>query len=194
MLIEAAGCPYSLIGKAKANCGPLYDDFETAGGWKVDPLGTDTAKAGVWRRSNPATTSRQKGTTTSGREALVTGPKAGTKASSHDVDGGVTTVRSAPVVLPATVGSLTFRFYLAHSANATSADWFRAYVEAEDGTRTLVKQERGAANIDRPAWRSASIPMTPWAGQTVRIVFAAADLGNASLIEAAVDDVRITRP
>ena len=28
-LIEAAGCPYALIGKADANCGPLYDDFET---------------------------------------------------------------------------------------------------------------------------------------------------------------------
>jgi hypothetical protein len=36
--------------------------------------------------------------------------------------------------------------------------------------------------------------MSRWAGQTVRIVFAAADLGHASTIEAAVDDVRITRP
>ena len=31
-------------------------------------------------------------------------------------------------------------------------------------------------------------------GQTVRIVFAAADLGSPSTIEAAVDDVRIIRP
>jgi hypothetical protein len=36
--------------------------------------------------------------------------------------------------------------------------------------------------------------MTPWAGETVRIVFAAADRGRASTIEAAVDDVRIRRP
>jgi hypothetical protein len=36
--------------------------------------------------------------------------------------------------------------------------------------------------------------MTPWAGQTVRIVFAAADRGGASTVEAAVDDVRISRP
>ena len=35
--------------------------------------------------------------------------------------------------------------------------------------------------------------MTPWAGQTVRIVFAAQDRGTASTVEAAVDDVRITR-
>ena len=36
--------------------------------------------------------------------------------------------------------------------------------------------------------------MTPWAGETVRIVFVAADRGHASTIEAAVDDVRIKRP
>ena len=130
----------------------------------------------------------------SGSEALVTGTKAGSTASSYDVDGGVTTVRSAPVALPATVGRLTFRYYLAHSSNATSLDYFRAYVERADGSRTLVLQERGAANTDRPSWASASISMTPWAGQTVRIVFAAADRGRASTIEAAVDDVRIRRP
>jgi len=38
------------------------------------------------------------------------------------------------------------------------------------------------------------VPMTPWAGQTVRIVFLAADRGPSSTVEAAVDDVRVTRP
>ena len=71
---------------------------------------------------------------------------------------------------------------------------FRAYVEAADGTRTLVREERGAANTDTPAWTLATVPMTPWAGQTVRIVFLAQDRGTASTVEAAVDDVRITRP
>jgi hypothetical protein len=36
--------------------------------------------------------------------------------------------------------------------------------------------------------------MDPFAGQSIRIVLGAADLGAPSLIEAAVDDVRITRP
>jgi hypothetical protein len=36
--------------------------------------------------------------------------------------------------------------------------------------------------------------MARWAGQTIRIVFSAQDRGTASTIEAAVDDVRITRP
>ena len=59
---------------------------------------------------------------------------------------------------------------------------------------TLVRQEVGAANTDLPTWKTATISMTPWAGQTIRIVFAAADRGRASTVEAAVDDVRISRP
>jgi carboxypeptidase T len=194
MLIEAAGCRYALIGKAATDCGPLYDTFQTYAGWVANPLGTDTARAGAWQRANPAATTRQAGTVPSGSIALVTGPKAGATAHSYDVDGGLTTIRSAPVTLPASVGSLTFRYYFAHSSNASSADYFRAYVEDASGHRTLVHQERGAARTDLPAWSTVSVPMTPWAGQTVRIVFAAADLGAPSTIEAAVDDVRITRP
>ena len=193
-LIEAAGCPYAVIGKATQDCGPLYDTFQTYGGWIANPLGTDTATGGRWQRANPATTSRQAGTTPSGSIALVTGAKAGATSHSNDVDGGVTTIRSRSIALPATTGSLTFRYYLAHSSNSSSADYFRAYVEDATGHRTLVKQELGAANTDLPKWSTASISMAPWAGQTVRIVFAAADRGRESTVEAAVDDVRITRP
>jgi len=194
MLIEAAGCPYAVNGRAKTHCGALYDDFETYGGWIANPLGKDTAKAGGWQRANPSPTKRQAGWVPSGSRALVTGAKAGSTSYAYDIDGGVTTIRSAPVTLPASVGPLTFRYYLAHSSNSSSADYFRAYVEDANGVRTLVRQELGAANTDLPAWATATIPMTVWAGQTVRIVFAAADLGAPSTVEAAVDDVRITRP
>jgi murein tripeptide amidase MpaA len=194
MLIEAAGCPYAVIGKATQDCGPLYDTFQTWAGWTTNPFGADTAKAGAWARSNPAATSRQAGTTPSGSIDLVTGAKAGSTAHSYDVDGGATTIRSRPIALPATTGSLTFRYYLAHSSNSSSADYFRAYVEDATGKRTMVKQEVGSARTDLPTWSTASVSMARWAGQTIRIVFAAADLGRASTVEAAVDDVRITRP
>ena len=193
-LIKRAGCPYAAIGKAKTHCGAFFDDLEIARGWARDPYGTDSATGGRWERGNPAATRYQLTMTTSGRMALVTGAAAGAKPGSNDVDGGVTTIRSARIALPAKVGSLTFRYYLAHNATSTGKDYFRAFVEDESGTRTLVKQELGAANVDKPAWASVSVPMAPWAGQTVRIVFRAADRGPASLVEAAVDDVRITRP
>jgi carboxypeptidase T len=193
-LIEQAGCLYGVIGKAVTNCGPLYDDFEVFRGWKADPLGTDTVTDGAWERGNPSATRWQAGTVPSGSRALVTGAAAGSSESANDLDGGPTTVRSPAIKLPATVGRLTFRYYFAHNAQSSSADAFRAFVEAEDGTRTQVRQELGAANNDGPSWTTVSVSMTPWAGQTVRIVFLAQDKGAASRVEAAVDDVRITRP
>jgi hypothetical protein len=193
-LMEQAGCLYGIIGKTTTHCGAFFDDFEISRGWRTDPLGTDTATDGTWERTDPAATIRQAGTVPSGSKALVTGAAAGSSASANDLDNGFTTVRSPAIELPAAVGKLTFRYYFAHSSNSSSADAFRAYVEAADGTRTLVREELGAANTDLPAWTTISVAMTPWAGQTVRIVFAAQDRGVASTVEAAVDDVRITRP
>ena len=81
MLIEAAGCPYAVIGKARTNCGPLYDDFET-----VRRLDRRTRSAPTRRRPAPGSgptrppTARQAGTVTSGSRALVTGATAGGRA------------------------------------------------------------------------------------------------------------------
>ncbi len=197
-LVKMATCPYAAIGHERPDCGPLYDDFERYAGWRTNPDGTDTATSGPWQRGNPSSTSyrgaKQLGTTVSGSRALVTGTSAGSSAAANDLDGGISTVRSAAVKLPAVPGRLTFRYYLAHSAASSSADWLRAWVEAEDGTRTLVLEERGSATDDDAAWASASIPMTRWGGQTVRIVFGAADGGGGNIVEAAVDDVRIRQP
>ncbi len=193
-LIDVAGCVYAPIAKVQADCGPFYDDLEISRGWQVNPLGDDTATAGRWQRADPAPTNYQSGTAVSGRSVLVTGASAGYTSSANDVDGGRTSVRSAAIALPTTVGKLTFRYYLAHGANASSADSFQVFIEQADGTRTLVRAETGAPNIDRPAWASASIALTRWAGQTIRIVFVATDGGPDSLVEAAVDDVRVTRP
>lgn len=192
-LIERAWCRYAVIGKSAQNCGPLFDDFEITAPWVTNPLGTDTATGGAWQRSDPAATTRQSGSVVSGSRALVTGGAAGTTANSYDVD-GITSVRGPLVQLGATTGSLTFQYYFAHASNSSSADYFRAYVEREDGSRTLVRQELGAANDDKPIWSSVMVSMAPWAGEKVRIVFEAADRSTASTVEAAVDDVRITRP
>lgn len=192
-LIEHSGCRWAVIGKTKANCGPAFDDFESSTPWARNPLGTDTATSGRWERANPAATRKQAGTVPSGSLALVTGRLAGASVNSYDVD-GITSIRGPLVQLGDTTGSLTFRYYFAHASNSSSADYFRAYVEREDGSRTLVRQEVGAANEDGPYWTTISVPMAPWVGEKVRIVFVAADVSRASTVEAAVDDVRITRP
>jgi hypothetical protein len=198
-LFEQADCPYRSSGKGNARCGAFDDDFETGRGWTLNPLGTDTATVGRWARTNPAGTAsaggpKQLNTTTSGAYALVTGGAAGSSASANDLDGGRTTIQSRPITLPARTGQhLTFRYYLAHASNATTADELRVSLVGDDGTATTVLLERAAGNDDDAAWASASILLDPWAGTTVRIRIQASDAGTGSLVEAAVDDVRVTR-
>jgi hypothetical protein len=173
------------------------DNFETAMGWTSNPSGTDTATLGQWERGDPEATSSgvalQLGTTTSGVNDLVTARLAGASAGVNDVDGGVTSVQSPLISLPST-GTLTlsFQYYLAHLNNATSADYFRAYVVVGT-TATQVFQSLGAASNRAGAWTPASASLAAFAGQTIRIRFEAADAATGSLIEAGVDDVKITQ-
>ncbi len=195
--LRMAACPYDVIGRGDANCGPFFDDMEGRKGWTIDPDGTDTAASGSWQRAVPAATfssgPKQLATATSGSRVWVTGAASGGAASANDLD-GTTTIRSAAIPLPQEPGPLSFRYYFAHAASASADDWLRVWVEAPDGTRTLVREELGAPNDDDGAWTSARVPLAAWAGQTIRIVIGAADSGSASLIEAAIDDVRVERP
>ena len=173
------------------------DDFETDRGWVRNLSGTDTATLGLWERGDPeATTSsgaKQLGTTTSGVNDLVTGRLAGTAAGANDVDGGVTTIHSPQITLPATGSlTLTFQYYLAHGSNSSSADFFRVYVVA-GAASTQVFQSLGAASNRNGAWTPVSLNLTAFAGQTIRLRVEAADASGASLVEAAVDDVKITQ-
>jgi hypothetical protein len=174
----------------------FVDDFETNKGWVVNPNGTDTAATGQWERGDPqATTSngaKQLGTTTSGVNDLVTARLAGASAGANDVDGGVTSIRSPEIVLPASgTLTLTFNQYLAHGSNATSADFLR--VSIVGATTTVVFQRLASATDVDGAWAAASANLTAFAGQTVRILIETADAGTASLVEAGIDDVRISQ-
>ena len=172
------------------------DTFETALGWTTNPGGTDTATTGQWERGDPATTTssgtKQLGTTVSGVNDLSTGRLAGTSAGDFDVDGGVTSIRSPAITLPAS-GTLTlsFSYYLAHGSNATSADFLR--VSVVGSSTSVVFQRLGAAADVDGAWATANASLNAFAGQTVRILIEAADASTASLVEAGIDDVRITQ-
>ena len=173
------------------------DDFETDKGWTRNPNATDTATSGLWERGDPqATTSGattlQVGTTPSGVNALVTARLAGASVGANDVDGGITSIQSPAITLPAT-GTLTlsFSFYFAHLNNASSGDFFR--VKIVGSSTTTVFQELGAATTDAGAYTTQSLSLNSFAGQTIRILIETADNAVGSLIEAGVDDVRITQ-
>ncbi|MEU9833544.1 M28 family peptidase [Streptosporangium sp. NPDC048047] len=172
------------------------DTFETATGWTANPSGTDTATSGQWERGDPEATAssgaKQLGTTVSGTNDLVTGRLAGASAGDHDLDGGTTTVQSPPITLPSGGPlKLGFSWYLAHGSNSSSADYLR--VKVVGSTTTQVFQQLGAAANRNGAWAAAEADVSAYAGQTVRILVEAADASTASLVEAGIDDVKITR-
>jgi subtilisin family serine protease len=174
----------------------FFDNFETSLGWTTNPNGTDTATTGQWARANPEDTNssgpKQLGTTVSGVNDLVTGPLAGASVGANDIDGGTTSIRSPQITLSGgTTYTLTFSFYFAHLNNSSTADFFR--VRIVSGSTTTVFQELGSAADDDAFWMTATADLSQFAGQTIRILIEAADASGASLVEAAVDDVRITR-
>jgi hypothetical protein len=200
-LLEYADCPYRAIGKQAQYCGGnpgttvWSDTFETATGWTTNPAGTDTATTGRWERGVPQATDsggpKQLATTVSGTNDLVTGRLAGASAGENDIDGGVTSARSPAITLPATgTLSLSLSYYLAYGSNSSSADFLRVSVVGS-GT-TVVLNQVGAASNRNAAWSVANADLSALHGQTVRILVEAADASGASLVEAAVDDVRIT--
>jgi subtilisin family serine protease len=175
------------------------DDFETDLGWLVNPDGTDTASPkGWWQRGTPQPTlSRgsimQLGSCAGGARCLVTGLDAGLLAGAHDVDRGVTSILSPSIELPSS-GTVTlgFAYYFAHRKSSSSADFFRVTIVGS-ATTGLIFQELGAAATLAAAYKTQSIDIGRFAGQTVHILIQAADGSKGSLVEAAVDDVTITQ-
>jgi hypothetical protein len=170
------------------------DDFETDLGWVTNPDETDTATSGQWERGDPDQTyssgPKQLGTTPSGLNDLVTGRLAGSSATSYDIDGGITTIRSPDIALPAADGLiLSFRYYLAHGSNASSVDYLRVTVVGS--STTTLFEELGAANNDDGVWTINNVSLDAFAGETVYLLIAAADAGSESLVEAGIDDVLI---
>jgi murein tripeptide amidase MpaA len=200
MFLDAADCVYEVIG---LTCGggpaptPVYSEsFDTQNTWTANAFGTDTATAGLFQRGDPATTTssgtKQLGTTVSGSFDLVTGASAGSSAGANDVDGGTTSIASPSIALTGrSTYTLAFSQYLAHGNNSSSADYLRVGVRVGQSTTWLWTRNGAAANLNG-AWVTTSTSLNAFAGQTVRIVFEAADASTASLVEAGVDDVRIT--
>ena len=122
----------------------------------------------------------------------MTGRLAGTDAGTYDVDGGYTRATSPAITLPTGANlTLTFNYYLAHGTNSSSADYLRVRVIGT--TTSTVLDLRGAATNRNAAWTAHTASLNAHAGQTVRIEIEAADASTASLVEAAIDDLRVTR-
>jgi hypothetical protein len=172
--------------------GTIYQDsFETSTGWTL----SGNATAGIFERGVPQQTSSsgivlQVGTVPHGNLVAVTGAAAGSSVGANDVDGGATIITSPSISLPSSGDvNLVYEWTFAHLNNSSSADFFR--VSIISGGTTVVHNVTGAATNRAGNWTTANISLNQFRGQNVQIRVEVADNSTASLVEGAIDNVRI---
>lgn len=174
----------------------LSFNFETNRGWARNASGSDTASTGHWGRSNPSLTASegvvlQPENASEGEFALVTDGRSGSRVGSFDVDGGMTSIKSPSIDLTnATQADLSFSYYFSHLRNASSADYFRVQIVGD--TTSTILEKRGSRSVAEASWQSHSVDISAFAGQTIYILIEAADAESKSLIEAGIDNIKLS--
>ena len=173
--------------------GVIYQDsFETSTGWTL----SGNATSGIFERGVPQATSfngipLQLSTVPHGSLVAVTGAAAGSDPGSNDVDNGATIITSPSISIPASGNvNLLYEWTFAHLDNATSADFFRVSI-ISGGTVTQLHNVTGSPTNRAGSWQTADFSLNQFRGSNIRIRIEVADNGTASLIEGAVDNVRI---
>lgn len=176
----------------------LFEDtFESAGGWIRTP-GVDTATTGLWQRGDPQPTT-QNGVTLQpdncyggSANCMITALQAGVNAGVYDIDSGLTSMQSPTIALPSgrTI-TLSFKYLLAHIDTATSADYFRVRAVGSNGVPVTLFSKTAASSNVAATWRSQSVNLSRFAGQTITLRFEACDSqsNGGTVIEAGFDDV-----
>ncbi len=165
--------------------------------WTLNPEQNDTASHGQWEFANPQATSHdgytlQIGNAYRGSRALVTGAAAGGSAHAHDVDGGVTRMRSPQFDLPAGHQyRIKLAWYFAHLSNATAADYLKISLVNTSGSRSTLLLVQGSTVNRAAQWRILDADISALAGSKVQLLIEAADGGNNSIVEAAIDEIQI---
>ncbi len=175
----------------------VNDAFEVESGWTVGAPG-DTATLGIWNRTDPEATAAQPGAdhTAAGTLCWVTDGRAGPSVGSYDVDGGATTLTSPSYDLSggddARVGY--WRWFSNDAGTAPSEDVFVVQVSNDDGQSWTTAETVGPTGIEASGgWFYREFKLSTLLPPTgaVRLRFVAADTANASLVEAALDDLRV---
>ena len=121
---------------------------------------------------------------------MVTGRQPG-----HDVDGGRTTARSPYFTVSANgKGRVKLRYWVGLTASAGPDDGFAVRLIDSDGKRVKVLHKvLGNGTRQAPKWRAIDKRFpAELAGKRVAIELEAVDAGGDAIVEAAVDQVRVT--
>jgi len=181
------------------------DALETNTGWTVGAPG-DLATSGIWLRTNPTgafasglqSQPEDDVTLDPGINCFVTGNAApGANAGTQDIDGGATTLTS-PIFDLSSAAAPTiayWRWYSNHAGAAPGADTFVVSISNNGGTTWTTAETVGPSGPETEGgwyFRQFNVadilPLTA----SMRMRFVAADLGDGSLVEAALDEFLVT--
>lgn len=171
------------------------DDMELDTGWVVGQA-SDTASTGIWNRMNPQGTDAQPEndhTPGTGTDCWVTDGNAGSSIGANDIDGGTTSLTS-PALDASTLGNnaelVYWRWYSNNQGSAPNEDSMLVQISDDNGsswsTLEIVSENAGD-------WVQARFTISDYVDPTdqVRVRFVASDLINGSIVEAAIDDLRL---
>ena len=175
----------------------MDDDFESDLGWTVGDVGDD-ATTGIWDRDNPSSTEAQPGddhTPGAGTICWVTDARGGSLGD-YDVDGGKTTLMSPALDLSdfadATISY--YRWYSNDTGSTPHTDVFTVDISNNGGgSWTNVETVGPSGDETSGGWYYHEFNVAAFVAPTsqVRLRFVAADEGDGSLVEAAVDDFHV---
>ena len=174
----------------------MHETFETgAPGWSTSWTGDDAA-SGTWAVGVPEPTDAQPAGAAQGERCAATGPLAGDRLGAHDVDDGRTSLVSPPLD-PA--GSLAAelaysRWFSNNTGAAPDEDVLLVQASDDDGATWVTVEAVGPTGAEATGgWRSASVRLDHAVALTnsLRVRFLAEDAGLGSVVEAAVDSVRV---
>jgi V8-like Glu-specific endopeptidase len=194
--VGASGA-FSTLAADEVDFDDMYD-FETPVGFSEGAPGDD-ATTGIWVRVNPIGTGAQPedDNTASGTIAWVTGQgSVGGGLGENDIDGGTTSLVSNQIDLSATESATISyaRWYSNNAGAAPNADVFEVFVSDDDGqTYSLVETVGPAGAGTSGGWIETGFNVSDFVDltSTIRVKFVASDLGEGSVVEAGIDDVRI---
>ena len=182
----------------------FVDTVETAvAGWTLSTAG-DTATAGLWTRGDPVGTANGSiqvqpetdVTAAPGVNCFFTGQgTAGGTLGAADVDGGTTTLTSPTMDASGGEAYVSYyRWYSNQQGGAPNADVFRVQISNNNGASWTTLETVGPTGTEvNGGWifKEFRVASVVAATNQVRVRFIAEDLGTGSLIEAAVDEVRM---
>ena len=180
----------------------VFDDAEIESGWTLG-LASDDATAGQWVREDPIGTlddgepvQPEDDHSQTGQLCFVTGNAefTGDNSGAADIDGGATTLLS-PVynIPPGSQPILSYwRWYSNDLGQNPGSDIWQVEVSSNGGDWMILEQTNESDN----SWSEKQFLLTNLfdVPGSIQIRFTAEDAGSGSLVEAAVDDLRIFYP